>query len=105
MSSISAENVDKPVELIKPDSLPTEERKHIGKALEAVVDQSVLHSDLTHGIHGHSHLHFPFLKTLVPGLENLASKYHFGNYVMMRGTNQKFFESMPIYARQAVLIS
>ena len=42
MSSIHPDNVDKPVELIKPDSLPLAERKHIGKALEAVVDYSAL---------------------------------------------------------------
>jgi phosphatidylserine decarboxylase len=46
---------------------------------------------------GIGHMHF--LHNLVPGLENLASKYHIGNYVLVRGTNEKFFESMPIYAR------
>jgi phosphatidylserine decarboxylase len=29
----------------------------------------------------------------------LANKYHFGNYVAIRGTNEKLFESMPIYER------
>lgn len=95
MASINAANVDKPVELIKADSLSPAEQKHFGKALEAVVDQS----NLAHGIHAHSLIHMPFLKKLIPGLEDLASKYHFGNYVAMRGTDEKFFESMPIYAR------
>jgi phosphatidylserine decarboxylase len=99
MASIHAANVDKPVELIKADSLSPAERKHFGKALEAVVEQSGIYADLTHGIHAHSPVHMPFLKKLIPGLEDLASKYHFGNYVAMRGTDEKFFESMPIYAR------
>ena len=36
---------------------------------------------------------------LIPGIEQLASQYHVGNFVEMRGTGEKFFESMPIYPR------
>ncbi|OAX43191.1 hypothetical protein K503DRAFT_847325 [Rhizopogon vinicolor AM-OR11-026] len=62
-------------------------------------------NDVTQGIHGHVH-HFAsvsgnhsWLNKFVPQLEALAAKYHVGNYVIIRGTNQRIFESMPIYAR------
>jgi phosphatidylserine decarboxylase len=121
MTSMNADNVTKPIEQIHPDNLPGSSRKHAGDALEKLVDQSSSLNDLSHSIHASAHSksvspsvttfpkpcdnlftgisHIPFLKKLVPGLEHLASKYHIGNYVMMRGTNEKFFESMPIYAR------
>ena len=61
------------------------------------------HNDVTQGIHGHVHHfvsgHHTWLSKFIPQLESLAAKYHVGNYVMIRGTNQRFFESMPIYAR------
>ena len=41
----------------------------------------------------------PWVKKFVPGLENLTVKHHAGNYVINRDTGEKFFESMPIYAR------
>ncbi|KAF9244644.1 phosphatidylserine decarboxylase-domain-containing protein [Melanogaster broomeanus] len=56
-------------------------------------------SDVMLGIHAPAHSHLPFLHKFVPQLENLANKYHVGNYVIDRKTGQKFFESMPIYAR------
>jgi len=60
-------------------------------------------NDVTQGIHGHIHHfasgHHSWLNKFVPQLEALAAKYHVGNYVAIRGTNQRFFESMPIYAR------
>ncbi|KAG9309536.1 phosphatidylserine decarboxylase-domain-containing protein [Chiua virens] len=55
--------------------------------------------DVTQGIHGAAHSHHPFLNKFVPQLQNLANKYHVGNYVVDRKTGEKFFESMPIYAR------
>jgi len=60
-------------------------------------------NDVTQGIHGHVHHfvsgHHSWLNKFVPQLEALAAKYHVGNYVIIRGTNQRIFESMPIYAR------
>ena len=120
MNSMHPDNVTKPIETIHPDNLPDASRKHAEDALEQLVDQSSSHNDLSHSIHANAHGesesalqmfsklhnqipqgigHIPFLKKLIPGLEDLASKFHIGNYVMMRGTNEKFFESMPIYAR------
>ncbi|KIY68378.1 hypothetical protein CYLTODRAFT_395522 [Cylindrobasidium torrendii FP15055 ss-10] len=40
-----------------------------------------------------------WLKDLLPELERLAASYHFGNFVVTRGTGEKVFESMPLYAR------
>jgi len=40
-----------------------------------------------------------WFKSLVPEIESLATHYHIGNYVLVRGTNERIFESMPIYAR------
>lgn len=55
--------------------------------------------EVTQDIHAPAHAHLPFLHKLVPQLENLANKYHVGNFVIDRKTKEKFFESMPIYAR------
>ncbi|KIJ20648.1 hypothetical protein PAXINDRAFT_160190 [Paxillus involutus ATCC 200175] len=55
--------------------------------------------DVTQGIHGAAHSHLPLLHKFVPQLEKLANTYHVGNYVFDRKTGEKFFESMPIYAR------
>jgi len=40
-----------------------------------------------------------WLHTLIPGIEKLAAMYHIGNFVAVRGGNEKFFESMPLYTR------
>ena len=42
---------------------------------------------------------YPLVHRLVPGLEQLAGKYHWGNYVVVRATGERIFESMPIYTR------
>ncbi|KAF8142104.1 phosphatidylserine decarboxylase-domain-containing protein [Boletus edulis] len=55
--------------------------------------------DIMQGIHAAAHSHLPSLHKFVPQLQNLATKYHVGNYVIDRNTGEKFFESMPIYAR------
>ncbi|KAJ6493576.1 phosphatidylserine decarboxylase-domain-containing protein [Mycena vitilis] len=66
--------------------------------------------DVSHSIHATSHtlLHIPSLRHLIPvgiehklenGLEKLASSYHVGNYVAIRGSKTPIFETMPIYAR------
>ena len=55
--------------------------------------------DVAQGIHAAAHTRHPFLHKFVPQLQNLADKYHVGNYVIVRKTGEKMFESMPIYAR------
>ncbi|KAF9475217.1 hypothetical protein BDN70DRAFT_908230 [Pholiota conissans] len=44
-------------------------------------------------------LNLTWVQILIPGIERLAVEYHVGNYVVMRGSNEPFFESMPLYAR------
>jgi hypothetical protein len=65
--------------------------------LKNMVERSSTTHDLTQSIHSH----LPFVGKLkwVPGIEKLAAKYHWGNFVAIRGTNDRIFESMPIYAR------
>lgn len=101
MSSKHPDNVTKPVESISADSLPGANQEHAANALEALIEHSSKHVDLGSSIHAAAHSigSLPFIHRLVPGIEDLAAKYHIGNYVMIRGTDEKFFESMPIYAR------
>jgi phosphatidylserine decarboxylase len=83
---------------------PATETTHDWAGLTEHVDafKSLIHpADVTKGIHGRHLLleRFPFLHKWVPGIENLASKKHWGNFVAVRGTDKRIFESMPIYAR------
>ncbi|KAG1854839.1 phosphatidylserine decarboxylase-domain-containing protein [Suillus subalutaceus] len=83
----------------------------IAEALKETVERSSPQhadnrNDVTQGIHGHLHhfasggpAHHLWLSKFVPQLQSLAAKYHVGNYVAIRGTNERIFESMPIYAR------
>ena len=41
----------------------------------------------------------PLVHQLVPWLEELARKYHWGNYVLVRATGERVFESMPVFTR------
>lgn len=101
MTSIHPDNVDKPVETVHKDSIAGATSTTVGNALEAVVDHSAEQENVGHGIHApfHKVLGIPYLKKILPGIEDLAAKHHVGNYVVIRGTDEKFFESMPIYAR------
>jgi phosphatidylserine decarboxylase len=65
--------------------------------LKSVIERSSATPDVTQSIHSH----IPFVGKLkwIPGIEKLAAKYHWGNFVAIRGTNDRIFESMPIYAR------
>ncbi|KIJ30811.1 hypothetical protein M422DRAFT_267642 [Sphaerobolus stellatus SS14] len=89
-----------------PDTLPDANHEHFIGALDKLVDET----DTTRGdginnvsetIHAPAHTvkEHPWLGKFIPGLETLASKYHVGNFVIVRGTGEKFFEAMPIYAR------
>ncbi|KII87243.1 hypothetical protein PLICRDRAFT_55231 [Plicaturopsis crispa FD-325 SS-3] len=86
---------------MRPSSLPDAEHKDVATALSSLVGKSAEHGDVEHSIHAHtSSLHgIPWIHKLVPGLQILESKYHVGNFVRIRGSDEKFFESMPIYAR------
>ncbi|EPQ53818.1 hypothetical protein GLOTRDRAFT_78900 [Gloeophyllum trabeum ATCC 11539] len=101
MSSLHPNNVDKPVETIHPDNLPHANKDTLAQALSTIVEHSSKHTDVTQSIHGPMHLipSIPWVHKLIPGIEDLANKYHVGNFVVIRGTDERIFESMPIYAR------
>ena len=104
MSSLDSTHASqKPVEVIHPDNLPPES-KHpevAASALKTLVEHSEKHDDVRSNIHAPMHRLFstPYVTKLIPGIEKLASEYHVGNFVEMRGTGEQFFESMPIYPR------
>lgn len=85
-----------------PDHFPAEARDPnlTVSALNQLVEHGGKHSDVRHGIHAPMHKlsSLPLVQKLIPGLENLADRYHVGNFVAIRG-GDKFFESMPIYPR------
>ncbi|KAH7913058.1 phosphatidylserine decarboxylase-domain-containing protein [Hygrophoropsis aurantiaca] len=71
----------------------------VANTLVQAVGHSEKEDNITQHIHGHHQGHFSFLKKWVPELETLASTHHVGNFVVDRQTGERFFESMPIYAR------
>ena len=93
----------KPIEVPHPDNLPTsvKDPEKTVVILEKLVDHSAEHDDVRYGIHApiHKLMSLPLVQKLIPGIEDLANNYHVGNYVQMRGTGERFFESMPIYPR------
>lgn len=104
MVSLHESNVSqKPVETVHPNNLPEGSRHPgvIAGALQALVEQSTKHVSVQDSIHApmHSLTQLPFVHKLVPGIEDIANQYHVGNYVQMRGSSERFFESMPIYPR------
>jgi hypothetical protein len=109
MSSLHAQNIDKPVDpqsvdsLAHPDTGAPHAPDHVADALDAAVDASAEHADVQAGIHAPMHKvpgsQHGWVSKFVPGLEKLASKYHVGNFVKIRGSDETFFESMPIYPR------
>lgn len=94
-------NEEKPIERITKDSLPDANQGDLTSSLKALVEHSSNHDDVAQNIHTHMHIvpYVPWIHKIIPGIEKLTTKYHVGNFVMVRGTNQKIFESMPIYAR------
>ncbi|KAJ3986296.1 phosphatidylserine decarboxylase-domain-containing protein [Lentinula detonsa] len=94
---------DKPVEEIQPqtNNLSEAQDEHIAKGLESMVAQSETNHDVSHGIHMHGKnvLEVPWIHKMIPGIEKLAANYHIGNFVVVRESGEKIFESMPIYAR------
>ncbi|KAJ7760510.1 phosphatidylserine decarboxylase-domain-containing protein [Mycena metata] len=94
---------DKPLEHLHSQSnnLPGLSNEAAAQGLAALVDHSAGHTDVSQGIHASSHTIFniPWIHHLIPGIEKLASSYHIGNFVAIRGSKEMQFESMPIYAR------
>jgi phosphatidylserine decarboxylase len=76
--------------------------EHFVGALNQLVDQTNTAEGGTHDVSKtiHAPMHtvssHPWLGKYIPGLEHLAAEYHVGNFVVMRGTGEQFFESMPI---------
>lgn len=92
----------KAVELdIQKTSLKETDQDDLARALEALVHIT----DPSDSSTGSAELNSidlqtaGWLKDLLPELERLAASYHFGNFVVQRGTGEKVFESMPLYAR------
>lgn len=103
MSHIPAEVADtKPVETIHPDNLPAaKDPEHVAVALEALVKHSEEHDDVKNTVHAPMHqlADLPLVHKLLPGIQDIANRYHVGNYVIVRETGERIFESMPIYPR------
>lgn len=96
-------HITKPIEHIETQSgLSGADDDDVAEGFTRLVgntDPSQGGGDVTQGIHAAAHTHHPFLHKFVPQLQTLADKYHVGNFVIDRKTGEKFFESMPIYAR------
>jgi phosphatidylserine decarboxylase len=101
MASLRPKHANKPVENIHPNNLPDANEDHLTAGLKALVNHSSKHSDVSQGIHAPMSgvMKLPWVHDLIPGIEKLAAAYHIGNFVVVRGTNERIFESMPIYAR------
>ena len=97
---------DKAIETYQPqvhNHLSNAGDESIAKGLESMVAHSDTNHDVSHGIHMHGKHIFgiPWIQKMIPGIENLAAEYHIGNYVVIRESGERIFESMPIYARYA----
>ncbi|EMD32877.1 hypothetical protein CERSUDRAFT_118332 [Gelatoporia subvermispora B] len=104
MSTIDQETAaSKPVEPVRPEHLPEGSRNPgaVASMLSALVEHSRVEKDVRNSIHApwHALPHLPRVAALVPGLEKLAAAHHVGNYVALRGSDQRFFESMPLATR------
>jgi phosphatidylserine decarboxylase len=102
-ATLHGDQIQKPVEndITPSKALPGVDHHAAMQALDKLTDESQVHGDVTKSIHGHHGAlqKVGWLSVMVPGIEDLAAKYHVGNYVVVRETGEKFFESMPIYAR------
>ncbi len=94
---------DRPLELgLAQESLKDTDQDHLALALETLIDNSATsNEDVSQGVDMHTMHLFkaPWMHKLIPELEKLTAQYHLGNYVLVRATGKKIFESMPIYAR------
>lgn len=91
----------KPVESIHPNNTPNAEPEHILKAFEALIERSTKFPNVAEHVHAPMHTvkDLSWIHELIPGIEDLVAKYHIGNFVAVRGQSERFFESMPLYAR------
>ena len=92
----------RPIEQTHPDNLPdAKDPNDIVAALQKLLDKAEEYDDVRESVHAPMHQlwRIPFIHKLIPGLEQLANQYHVGNFVIVRGTGEKIFESMPIYPR------
>ncbi|KAI6010719.1 phosphatidylserine decarboxylase-domain-containing protein [Pisolithus orientalis] len=102
MSSLEEVEIVKPIENIHPNNLQRVQKEVVIHAFRQLVEHSHPSKgkgNVTTTVHAFAHSRVEWLHKVVPELETLAEKYHIGNFVAIRGTNQRFFESMPIYAR------
>ncbi|KAF9077969.1 phosphatidylserine decarboxylase-domain-containing protein [Rhodocollybia butyracea] len=81
--------------------MPDAQNEHVARGLESMVSHSESNHDVSLNIHMHGKNIFevPWIHKMIPGVEKLAASYHIGNFVAIRDTQEKIFESMPIYAR------
>ncbi|KAL6304965.1 phosphatidylserine decarboxylase-domain-containing protein [Sparassis latifolia] len=104
MTSITIDEAGtRPLQRIHSTNLPShsQEPSFVASVLDKLIDSTATHHDVSHTIHAPMHLtHLvSSLHSLIPGIEKYATEYHVGNYVVVRATGEKFFESMPIYGR------
>ena len=102
MEFIDGASNAKAVEKIHPSHLPQTDKDLIAAGLQQLIDHSLPtngHGDVTQGILGFAYSPASWLGELIPELKGLANKYHIGNFVAIRETDQHIFESMPIYVR------
>ncbi|KAI0737253.1 phosphatidylserine decarboxylase-domain-containing protein [Daedaleopsis nitida] len=92
----------KPVESIQVEHLPdVKDPEDIVAALEELLKMSKDQVDVKNGMQIPMHMvcDVPLVHRLIPGLQELASKYHIGNFVIVRATGERVFESMPLFTR------
>jgi len=101
MSSLNSDNAGDVHDVTNDHLEEGVDQEHLSKGLTALVDKSITHPDVSETIHAPTHKpeKHSLLNKFIPGFEKLATRYHVGNFVIVRGTNEKIFESMPIYAR------
>lgn len=84
------------------DSTADASHEHLLGALHKLVAETSPEHGGTHDVSKTIHTPIytvashPWLGKYIPGLETLAAKYHVGNFVFVRETCEKIFESMPI---------
>ncbi|KAF8909349.1 phosphatidylserine decarboxylase-domain-containing protein [Gymnopilus junonius] len=99
--SLHPSNVDGPIDPITPDTLPDASHEDVARGLSALISHSADVPNVMSHIHAplHSLAQAHWLHNFIPGIQKLAVEYHCGNYVVMRGSEEPFFETMPLYAR------
>ena len=92
----------KPVETVQVEHLPaTKDPNDIVATLEELLRLSEAQEDGQNTMQAPMSMvgGFPLVHKLIPELEELANEYHIGNFVIVRATGERVFESMPLYTR------